>query len=364
MKTARKIGARKAGAGRANGRAPGNREGSAAKAGTAAKGAPDLLALAQQVVRTEAAAVAALERKLGADFLHAIDLLAACRGKVIVSGVGKSGLLAHKLAATFTSTGTPAVFLHPVDALHGDSGLFMPGDVALFISKSGGSEELLALLQYLERHGIPLLSIVATPGSALGRRSSVTLLTGPLREACPMDLTPTTSITAAQVMGDCLAVALLERRGFRAEDFRFLHPGGVIGGVASRRVGELMHEGLALPRVRATAPLREVMLEIMAKRLGITTVVDAKGKLCGVISDGDFKRILVKYQDPWSLVARDVMSREPTTIGREALVATAVRLMEDRQAGPITALVVTDEARRPIGVLHLHDCLKAGSSAL
>ena len=320
----------------------------------------DLIALAREVVRIEAAAVAALERRIGPDFLRAVDLLAGCRGKVIVSGVGKSGLLAHKLAATFTSTGTPAVFLHPVDALHGDSGLFMPGDVALFISKSGGSEELLALLQYLERHGIPLVSVVATQGSALGRRSSVTLLTGPLREACPMDLTPTTSVTAAQVMGDCLAIALLERRGFRAEDFRFLHPGGVIGGVASRRVGELMHDGDALPRVGATASLREVMLEIMAKRLGITTVVDTEGKLRGVVSDGDFKRILVKHADPWTLRAREVMNRTPTTVGRDALVATAVRLMEDRKAGPITALVVIDDRRRPLGVLHLHDCLRAG----
>ncbi|HET9327025.1 MAG TPA: KpsF/GutQ family sugar-phosphate isomerase [Candidatus Eisenbacteria bacterium] len=323
--------------------------------------AVDLVELARKVVRTEAAAVAALEARIGPEFLRAVDLLAGCRGKVIVSGVGKSGLLAHKLAATLTSTGTPAVFMHPVDALHGDSGLFMPGDVALFISKSGGSEELLALLQYLERHAIPLVSVIATPGSALGRRSSVTLVTGPLREACPMDLTPTTSVTAAQVMGDCLAVALLERRGFRAEDFRFLHPGGVIGGVASRRIEELMHEGSAMPKVPVTASLREVMLEIMDKRLGITTVVDARGTLRGVVSDGDFKRILVKHADPWKLKAQDVMSRKPSTIAREALVATAVRTMEDHRPGPITALVVIDDQRRPIGVLHLHDCLRAGS---
>jgi arabinose-5-phosphate isomerase len=289
-------------------------------------------------------------------------LLAECRGKVIVSGVGKSGLLAHKLAATLTSTGTPAVFLHPVDALHGDSGLFMPGDVALFISKSGGTEELLALIQYLERHAIPLVSIIATPGSALGGLSGVTLVTGPLREACPMDLTPTTSVTAAQVMGDCLAIALLQRRGFSPEDFRFLHPGGVIGGVASRRVEERMHQGDALPKVPLDASLREVMLEIMDKRLGITTVVDVKGVLRGVVSDGDFKRILVKHADPWKLEAQDVMSRKPSTIARDAMVATAVRMMEDHAPGPITALVVVDDRRRPVGVLHLHDCLRAGAA--
>jgi arabinose-5-phosphate isomerase len=319
----------------------------------------DLLALARDVVRQEAAAVAALEARLGPEFLAAVELLAACRGKVIVSGVGKSGLLGHKLAATLTSTGTPSVFLHPADALHGDAGLFAPGDAALFISKSGASEELLALLPFLERLGIPLVSIVAETRSALATRSRVALATGPVREACPMELTPTTSITLAQVMGDCLAVALLERRGFQPEDFRFLHPGGVLGRAASRRVDELMHGGDALPRVSENAPLRDVMLEIMDKRLGITAVVDAGGRLAGVVSDGDFKRILVKHAEPWGLSAADVMTRAPSTIGPDALVAAAVREMEERPGGPITALLVVDGDRRPLGVLHLHDCLKA-----
>ena len=325
-----------------------------------ALGPTELLELARTVVRTEAEAVAALESKLGDDFLRAVEILAACRGKVIVSGVGKSGLLAHKLAATLTSTGTPAVFLHPADALHGDAGLFTAGDAALFLSKSGGSEELLALMPYLERHGIPLVSIVAVAGSPLARKSAVTLVTGPLREACPMDLTPTTSVTVAQVMGDCLAVALLERRGFKPDDFRFLHPGGVIGRSAARRVSELMHDGDALPRVGESTPMRELMLEIMDKRLGITAVVDGAGRLAGVVSDGDFKRILVRHPDPWALTAAEVMNRGPATIGPEALVATAVRAMEERPAGPITALIVVDDDRQPVGVLHLHDCLRAG----
>lgn len=320
----------------------------------------DLLALAKGVVRTEAEAVAALEARLGETFLSAVELLGECRGKVIVAGVGKSGLLAHKIAATLTSVGTPAVFLHPADALHGDAGLFSPGDVALFISKSGASDELLALLPYLERHGIPLVGIVSSARSPLARKSRVVLETGPLREACPMDLTPTTSITVAQVMGDCLAVALLERRGFNAEDFRFLHPGGLIGRAGARRVAELMHEGDSLPRVAPTAPLREVMLEIMNKRLGITTVADEGGALEGVVTDGDFKRILMKHPDPWGLTARDVLTAAPATIEPDALVAAAVRHMEERPAGPITALVVIDDARHPLGVLHLHDCLKAG----
>jgi arabinose-5-phosphate isomerase len=324
-----------------------------------ATSADDLIARAREVVRIEAAAVAALEERLGAEFVRAVETLAACRGKVIVSGVGKSGLIAHKLAATLTSTGTPAVFLHPADALHGDAGLFVPGDAALFLSKSGGSNELLALLPYLERHGIPLVSIVTEPRSALAQKSTVTLVTGPVREACPMDLTPTTSITLAQVMGDCLAIVLLERRGFQAEDFRFLHPGGVIGAAAARRVEELMHGGDALPKVSPNAGLRDVMLEIMDKRLGITTVVDAAGALAGVVTDGDFKRILVAHPDPWGLDAAAVMTRMPSTIGPDALVATAVRVMEERSGGPVTALVVVDPERRPLGILHLHDCIRA-----
>src|SRR5262245_13401054 len=310
----------------------------------------DLVELAREVVRVEAAQVAALEGRLGDDFRRAVEVLASCRGKVIVSGVGKSGLLAHKIAATLTSVGTPAVFLHPADALHGDAGLFGAGDAALFVSKSGASEELLALMPYLERHGIPLVSIVAVPRSAIAEKSTVALVTGPVREACPMDLTPTTSATLAQVMGDCLAVALLERRGFKPEDFRFLHPGGVLGRAASLRVAERMHEGDAMPRVKPSAALRDVMLEIMAKRLGITTVVDRAGILLGVVSDGDFKRILMRHEDPWGLRADQVKSPKPSTIAPDALVATAVRLMEDHRPGPITALVVVDEANRALGI--------------
>jgi arabinose-5-phosphate isomerase len=320
----------------------------------------DPLELAREVVRIEARAVAGLESRLGADFTKAVELLAACRGKLVVSGVGKSGLIGQKIAATLTSTGTPAVFLHPADALHGDAGLFTRGDAALFLSKSGASEELLALLPYVERLGIPVVSVVSQPGSPLARRSAAAVVLGPVAEACPMDLTPTTSVTLTQVVGDCLAIALMQLRGFKPEDFRYFHPGGVIGRAASRQVRELMHGGDSLPRVRASAKLRDVMLEIMDKRLGITAVLAADGTLAGVVSDGDFKRILLKHADPWGLTAADVMSRTPSTIGPDELVATAVRIMEDRPQGPITALVVMDERRAPLGVLHLHDCLRAG----
>jgi arabinose-5-phosphate isomerase len=320
----------------------------------------DPLELAREVVRTEAQAVAALEGRLGPPFVRVVETLAACRGKLVVAGVGKSGLIGQKIAATLTSTGSPAVFLHPADALHGDAGLFARGDVALFLSKSGATEELLALLPYLDRLGIPLVSIVVQAGSPLVQRSAAAIVLGPLTEACPMDLTPTTSVTLTQVVGDCLAIALMELRGFKPEDFRFLHPGGVIGRTASRRVHELMHAGDALPRVREAAKLRDVMLEIMDKRLGVTAVLDAGGRLVGVVSDGDFKRILLKTSDPWQLTAGDVMSRTPTTVAPDALVASAVRIMEDRPQGPITALVVVDERQQALGVLHLHDCLRAG----
>lgn len=331
---------------------------SAAKRGMDIKQSP--LELAREVVRTEAGAVAALESRLGASFTKAVELLAACRGKLVVSGVGKSGLIGQKIAATLTSTGTPAVFLHPTDAMHGDAGLFAKGDAALFLSKSGASTELLALLPYLERLGIPLVSVVVQPGSPLATKSAAAIVLGPVAEACPMDLTPTTSITLTQVVGDCIAVALMQHRGFKPEDFRYLHPGGVIGRAASRPVSELMHGGQALPSVAGDTKLRDVMLEIMDKRLGITTVLDADGTLAGVVSDGDFKRILLKTPDPWGLTAADVMARTPTTIAPDELVATAVRMMEDRPQGPITAVVVVDEKKRALGILHLHDCLRAG----
>ena len=317
------------------------------------------LALAREVVRIEAQAVAALADRLDGGFARAVQLIASAQGKLVVAGVGKSGLLGKRIAATLTSTGTPAVFLHPADAMHGDAGLFARGDVALFLSKSGATEELLALMPYLERLAIPLVALVVQPGSPLALHSAAPIVLGPVVEACPMDLTPTTSVTVMQVVGDALAVALMEQRGFRPEDFRFLHPGGVIGRSAARRVRELMHAGDALPAVPPTATLREVMLEIMAKRLGITTVRAADGTLAGVVSDGDFKRILLQRPDPWSLTAADIMSTTPTTIGPEELVASAVRQMEDRPQGPITALVVVDEARRAVGLLHLHDCLRA-----
>lgn len=324
--------------------------------------AAELVARARAIVRAEAEAVGALEARIGPEFAAAVEALAACRGRVIVSGVGKSGLLGQKLAATLTSTGTPALFVHPADAMHGDAGQFTPGEVALFLSKSGATDELLALMPYLERHGIPLVSIVVQPGSPLAQKSAAAIVVGPVAEACPMDLTPTTSITLTQVVGDCLAIALMERRGFAPEDFRFLHPGGVIGHSAARRVHELMHAGDAMPAVGEGAGLRDVMLEIMNKRLGITAVVDGSGRLAGVVTDGDFKRILLKHSDPWALTAADVMGRTPSTIAAGALVATAVRLMEERPGGPITSLVVVDDARAPIGILHLHDCLRAGQA--
>ena len=208
---------------------------------------------ARQVLEIEADAIRRQIDALGEPFARAVEAIEGSRGRLCVTGIGKSGLIGQKIAATLTSTGTPAVFLHPADALHGDAGLFARGDVALFLSKSGASSELLALLPYLDRFGIPLVSIVVQPGSPLAERSTAAIVLGPVAEACPMDLTPTTSITLTQVVGDCLAVALMEQRGFKPEDFRFLHPGGVIGRAASRPVSELMHGSEALPSVSEDA---------------------------------------------------------------------------------------------------------------
>jgi arabinose-5-phosphate isomerase len=326
--------------------------------------AADALAVARAVLEHAATALEAQAERLGDEFAQAADLLYGCRGKVVVSGVGKSGLVAQRLAATLTSTGTPAFFLHPTDAAHGDAGIVQGGDAALFISKSGGSDELAPLVEFLRRLEVPMIAITARADSPLGRAARVVLETGEVREAGPLDFVPTTSATVAQALGDALALALVARRGFQAADFAFLHPGGVLGRAMRLTASDLMHAGDALPRVAFDTPLKRVLVEILEKRLGITTVVDAAGALSGVITDGDLKRILLTHAQPnediWSLAAHEIMSREPRTASPDLRVASAVREMEGNLGGGITALVIVDEAQRPLGVLHLHDCLRAG----
>ncbi len=320
----------------------------------------DPLEMGREVLEREAAALIAVAARLGESFRRAVELLEAAGGRVIVTGVGKSGLVGMKIAATLTSTGTPAFFLHPTEALHGDLGIVEARDVVLAVSKSGRSAELLHLVPYFQRLGTPVIALVENAGSPLAHDAAAVLELGPVEEACSLDLVPTASTTAAMAVGDALAVALLRRRGLTREDFAYVHPGGLIGRQVARRVREIMHAGDALPRVDAAATLRESLGEIVDKGLGITTVTGPGGLLAGVLTDGDLKRILLSPAGDGAL-GRPVeafMSRTPRTVDPDALVAGAVRIMEAPLPGPVTSLVVV-EAGRPVGILHLHDCLRA-----
>ena len=318
-------------------------------------------AWAREILEAEGEAILGLKDRVGKDFERAVQLLLEVQGYVLTSGVGKSGLVAKKIAATLTSTGTPANFVHPVDAIHGDLGIVSTRDAAILLSKSGETPELLGLLPAFRRRGVPIVTITCNPNSALARGSDCVLDLGRLREACPEDLVPTTTTTAALAMGDALAIVLLRMKGFSREDFVFLHPGGVLGQTALLRVSDLMHRGDALPRVGSGATLHEALLEILKKRLGMTTVVDDEGLLRGVLTDGDLKRILLQGSASLEQPVSRVMSTMPHTIGEDALIAQAVRRMEENEGGAITSLVIVDGRGEPQGVLHLHDCLGAGA---
>jgi arabinose-5-phosphate isomerase len=312
---------------------------------------------ARRVLDVELAGLAAVRARIGASFDRALDLLLACRGKVVVTGVGKSGLVGRKIAGTFASTGTPALFLHASEGSHGDLGVLARGDVLVAASYSGESRELLQLLPLAQRLEIPLLVLTGVPESSLGRAADVMVDVSVPEEACPLGLAPTASTTATMAIGDALAVAVYEERGFTAEDFALLHPAGALGR-RLLRVEDLMHCDDALPRVALDASLKDTIAEISGKRLGMTTVVDPAGSLVGVITDGDLRRGLERSADVRTLVAGDLMSRAPKTIQRSALAAQAVAVMERY---PITSLVVLEDGtRRPVGVIHLHDVLRAG----
>ncbi len=313
----------------------------------------------REVLEAEGTAILSLKERVGEDFERAVQLLLEVQGQVLTSGVGKSGLVAKKIAATLTSTGTPANFVHPVDAIHGDLGIVSERDAAILLSKSGETPELLGLLPAFRRRGVSIITVTCNPDSALARGSDCVLDLGRVREACPEDLVPTTTTTAALALGDALAIVLLRMKGFTREDFVFLHPGGVLGRTAMLRVSELMHRGEALPSVPEDATLHEALLEILKKRLGMTTVVDRRGLLSGVLTDGDLKRILLKGSADLGQPVAKVMSKTPRVIEEDALIAQAVRRMEENEGGAITSLVVVDERGAPRGVIHLHDCLGA-----
>lgn len=313
---------------------------------------------AQRTIRMESAAVGALEARIGEDFQRACELMLAVSGRSVVTGMGKSGHIAGKIAATLASTGTPAFFVHPGEASHGDMGMITAADCVLALSNSGATPEVLTLIPLLKRLGVPLVSMTGAPLSTLAQASDAHLHTGVDVEACPLGLAPTSSTTTALVMGDALAIALLEARGFTAEDFAFSHPGGALGRKLLLKVDDVMRRGAAIPRVSAATSLSDALLEISAKGLGMTTVVDPdNGALQGVFTDGDLRRALDRRIDINASTMGALMSRNPATVSSGALAAEALRIMEERH---ISALVVRDGAGDVAGVVNLLSLLEAG----
>lgn len=314
-------------------------------------GTAGALDLARKVLTIEAAAILGLVDRLDGEFERAVQLLYECRGRVVVTGMGKSGIICRKIAATLSSTGTAATFLHPAEAIHGDLGVVREGDVVLALSHSGETEELVRLLESIKRIGACLIAMTGDRGSTLARAADVTLDCGIAEEACPLNLVPTASTTAALAMGDALAMTLLVRKGFREEDFATLHPGGKLG-KRLMRVEHVMHAGEAAPIVAANAPMHDVFHEMSNKRLGMTCIVDADGRLAGIFTDGDLRRLMISSADVLSLTAGDVMKPNPRTIRRDVLAVEALKIMETHK---ITSVVVATGDGRVDGVVHLHD---------
>jgi arabinose-5-phosphate isomerase len=312
--------------------------------------------LAERVLKLEAEAILGLVPKLDDRFDRAVELMHACGGRVIVTGMGKSGLIGRKIAATLASTGTPAYFLHPAEGVHGDLGMVARGDVVVALSNSGETDEVLAIVPPLKRLGVPIILVTGHPQSTLARQCEVVLDVSVPEEACPMNLAPTSSTTAALAMGDALAMVLLDLRGLRAEDFAALHPRGHLGWRTLFRVRDLMHTGDELPVIGADVRLKDAILEITRKRLGMTTVVDEGGRLIGVITDGDLRRLHLQPEPIAELRAGQVATRNPKVIGAEDLAAKALEVME---TFAITSLVIVDTGERPAGIIHLHDILRA-----
>lgn len=306
---------------------------------------------ARQVLAIESEAVAALAGRLDASFDAAVDLLIGCKGRVVVTGMGKSGIVCQKIAATLSSTNTPAYFLHPAEALHGDIGLLVPGDVVLAVSNSGETEELVRCLELIRRLGVPIVAFTGRPGSTLARHADVHIDVSVAREACALDLAPTASTTAALAMGDALAVACYERRGFTARDFARTHPGGRLGRKVLE-VRELMREGDAVPRVPVAATMAEAVREMSAKGLGMTCIVDDAGRLAGILTDGDLRRRMLGRERPLDGLVAEAMTRTPVTIAPTDLAGDALRILEERK---ITSLAVADAERRLVGVVQIHD---------
>jgi arabinose-5-phosphate isomerase len=312
--------------------------------------------IAERVLGLEADAILGLVGKLDGRFDAAVELLSATTGRVIVTGMGKSGLIGRKIAATLASTGTPSYFLHPAEGVHGDLGMLARGDVVLALSNSGETDEVLAILPPIKRLGVPIVLLTGNPASTLARQSEVVLDVSVPEEACPMNLAPTCSTTAALAMGDALAMALLDLRGLRPEDYAALHPGGSLGPRSLYTVADLMHTDDAVPLVRHDASMKDVIVEMTKKHLGMTTVVDADGRLSGVITDGDLRRLQLDSVSLGDMTAGDAATAEPKVIRADDLAFKALQVME---AFAITSLVIVDGGYRPAGVIHMHDILRA-----
>ena len=316
---------------------------------------PDL-SLARKVLQTEAAAILALVDRVDDKFAHAVELIRGCKGRVIVTGMGKSGIICRKIAATLASTGTPAFFLHPAEAVHGDLGVIQADDVVIAMSYSGETEELTRVLETVKRIGAPLIAITGGPTSTLAQAATVALDCSVSEEACPMNLVPTASTTAALAFGDALAMTVLVEKGFKPEDFANLHPGGKLG-KKLMRVEQLMSAGDALPVVQLHTAMREVIYEMSRKGLGMTAVVEKDGRLAGIITDGDLRRKMSTTPNIQDLTARDVMTANPIAISQSTMAVEALAMMEQRK---ITSIVVIDADRRVEGVVHLHDLWRTG----
>ena len=313
--------------------------------------------MGQRVIAVEAEAVAALCSRIDDQFVAACRLLIECCGRIVVTGMGKSGHVGGKIAATLASTGSPAFFVHPGEASHGDLGMITPSDVVVALSNSGCTGEVLTILPLIKRLGVPLVAITGNPRSVLAREADVHIDASVSVEACPLGLAPTSSSTAALVMGDALAVALLEARGFTQEDFAFSHPGGSLGRRLLLRVRDVMHQGEAIPMVCESVAVSDAVLEMTAKKLGMTAVLNAAGQVIGIFTDGDLRRLFEKAHDIRAMPIVDAMTRGCRTLGPDILAAEALRFMQEQA---INALLVVDDERRLLGALNMHDLLRSG----
>ncbi|MAW23305.1 MAG: KpsF/GutQ family sugar-phosphate isomerase [Cellvibrionales bacterium TMED47] len=310
-----------------------------------------------RTVAIESQAASELQYRINEAFTVACETLLACEGRVIVTGMGKSGHIGNKVAATLASTGTPAFFVHPGEASHGDLGMITKNDVVLALSNSGNTAELVTLIPLIKRLGIPLVSMTGDAGSVLAQAACANLDISVSSESCPLNLAPTTSTTVTLVMGDALAIALLESRGFTAEDFAFSHPGGALGRKLLLKVSDIMHQDQEVPKVTPESPIQNALLEMTEKGFGMTTIVDEKGMLLGVFTDGDLRRVIDSKINLSRALIKDVMSPNPNTINQDILAAEALNIM---QQNSITAVILEDEKKHPVGVVHMHDILRAG----